>query len=160
MAMAGTLAQLNVSKGGMPKLPILSARVTRDGVEGDWQKNRKYHGGPDRAVCLYSEELYAEMRNEGVDAGNGAFGENFTTRGVDLNTLVVGDRLQVGADCVIEITKVRVPCRSLKKWDARMPKLIAGRSGWMAKVVTEGEVRPGDGIVVLERMGGEANGTI
>ena len=38
----------------MPKLPVRgAARVTRDGVEGDWQKNRKYHGGPNRAVCLF-----------------------------------------------------------------------------------------------------------
>jgi len=144
-----TLVQLNVSAGGMPKFPVLLARVTPDGVEGDWQKNRKYHGGPDRAVCLYSEELYAEMRAEGVDAGNGAFGENFTTRGLDLQALDVGSRLRVGADCVIELTDVRAPCRQLKQWDERMPRLIAGRSGWVAKVVREGVVKPGDPIEVL-----------
>jgi MOSC domain-containing protein YiiM len=144
-----TLAQLNISAGGMPKRPVLFARVTRGGIQGDWQKNRKYHGGPDRAVCLYSEELYAKMRGEGVDAGNGAFGENFTTRGLDLQTLAAGIRLRVGADCVIEITNVRDPCRQLKQWDARMPKLIAGRSGWMAKVITEGIVTAGDTIEVL-----------
>jgi len=149
--MKAVLTQLNISGGGMPKFPVPSARVTRDGVAGDWQKNRKYHGGPDRAVCLYSEELYTEMRNDGVDAGNGAFGENFTTRGLDLQGLAVGDRLRVGANCVIQITDVRVPCRQLKKWDERMPRLIVGRSGWLAKVVTEGEVRAGDPIVVLER---------
>ena len=147
--MTGTLAQLNVSMGGMPKLPILFARVTRDGVEGDWQKNRKYHGGPDRAVCLYSEELYAEMRDEGVDVGNGDFGENFTTRGLNLQDLSVGKRLRVGATCVIEITDVREPCGQLRKWDPRMPRLIVGRSGWVAKVVEEGVVKPGDPIDVL-----------
>jgi MOSC domain-containing protein YiiM len=118
-------------------------------VEGDWQKNRKYHGGPDRAVCLYSEELYAEMRRDGVEAGSGAFGENFTTCGLDLDTLRVGTRLRVGADCVIEITGVRDPCRQLKKWDVRMPKLIAGRSGWVAKVVEEGVVSAGDRVEVV-----------
>jgi MOSC domain-containing protein YiiM len=147
--MHGTLTQLNVSPGGMPKRSIPSARVTREGVEGDWQKNRKYHGGPDRAVCIYSEELYAEMRKEGVDATNGAFGENFTTRGLDLQTLAAGMRLRVGADCEIEITDVRDPCHQLKQWDARMPKLIAGRSGWMAKVITEGVVNAGDRIEMV-----------
>ena len=148
--MTGTLVQLNLSKGSMPKLPVPSARVTRDGVEGDWQKNRKYHGGPDRAVCVYSEELYSEMKDAGVDgASAGAFGENFTTRGVDLQTLKVGDRLRVGDACVIEITKVRIPCNQLRKWDARMPSLIVGRSGWMAKVVDEGVVKAGDPIEVV-----------
>ncbi len=148
--MPATLAQLNISPGGMPKLPIASARVTIDGVAGDWQKNRKYHGGPDRAVCLYSEELYAWLREQGAEVSAGQIGENFTTRGLDLQSLAKGDRLKVG-ECVIELTEVRVPCRQLKKWAADLPKLIVGRSGWLARVVTEGTVRTGDGIEVLPR---------
>jgi len=142
------LVQVNVSSGGMPKLPVLAAEVTKDGVAGDRQKNRKFHGGPDRAVCIFSEELYAELRDEGVRADNGDFGENFTTRGLDLRSLSPGDRLRIGSDCVVEVTDVRVPCGQLKKWDARMPKLIVGRSGWMAKVVEEGVVKAGDAIEV------------
>ena len=142
--MTGTLVQLNVSPGGMPKLPVPSALINRDGVAGDWQKNRKYHGGPNRAVCLFSEELYAWLREQGVDLGNGDLGENFTTRGIDLMALAKGDRLRVGERCVIQLTDVREPCRQLKKWDARFPKLIVGRSGWVAKVVREGEVKAGD----------------
>jgi MOSC domain-containing protein YiiM len=147
--MPGTLVQLNVSGGGMPKRPIARARVTRDGVEGDWQKNRKYHGGPNRAVCLYSEELYAWLHEQGVKVGNGDVGENFTTRGLDLLRLAKGDRLRVGAECVVEITDVRVPCRQLKKWDGDLPELIVGRSGWVAKVIAEGEVKAGDAIEVV-----------
>src|SRR5688572_276126 len=137
--MPAVLAQLNVSPGGMPKLPIESARVTFEGVEGDWQKNRKYHGGPDRAICLYSEELYAYLRDKGVNVTNGQIGENFTTRGLDLQSLRKGDRIRVGA-CVIELTEVRVPCRQLRKWDQDLPELIVGHSGWVAKVIEEGTV--------------------
>ena len=134
----------------MPKLPIESAKVTVEGVEGDWQKNRKYHGGPNRAVCLFSEELYAWLREQGVkDLVNGSIGENFTTRGIDLMALAKGDWLRVGNQCVIELTDVREPCRQLKKWDVRFPRLIVGRSGWMGKVVVEGEVRSGDTVTVL-----------
>jgi MOSC domain-containing protein YiiM len=148
----GVLVQVNVSNGGMPKLPIESARVTRDGVGTDWQKNRKYHGGPDRAVCLFSEELYAWLHEQGVEGlFNGAIGENFTTRGLDLMRLNAGDLLRVGGRCVIELTDVREPCRQLKKWDARFPKLIVGRSGWLAKVVVEGEVSAGDPVEVVAR---------
>jgi MOSC domain-containing protein YiiM len=149
--MSTILAQLNVSDGGMPKTAVLFAHVSRDGVAGDWQRNRKYHGGPDRAVCMYSEELYAELRSEGVDLVNGAVGENFTTRGVNLQHLAKGDRLRVGADCVLELTDIRVPCRSLKKWAEDLPARIQGRSGWVAKVISEGTVRPGDPIEVLPR---------
>ena len=153
--MAGVLAQLNVSAGGMPKLPVLFARVTPCGVEGDWQRNRKYHGGPDRAVCLYSEELYDELRDAGIAMAPGSVGENFTTRGVDLRRLAKGDRLRVGGACVIELTDVRVPCRQLKQWDPELPELIVGRSGWVARVVSEGVVRPGDAIEILREGHGE-----
>ena len=139
-----TLVQVNISSGGMPKSPVLIAHVLTDGVSGDWQRNRKVHGGPDRAICIYSEELYDQLRNAGVDVNNGDVGENFTTKGIDLQKLATGDRLTVGADCVIELTGVRVPCHQLKKWDMELPELIVGRSGWMAKVITEGVVRPGD----------------
>ena len=148
--MPAVLAQLNISPGGMPKLPIECAKVTVEGVEGDWQKNRKYHGGPDRAICLYSEELYAYLRDKGVDVTNGQIGENFTTRGIDLQALAKGDRLRVGA-CVIELTEVRVPCRQLRKWDQDLPELIVGRSGWVARVIEEGMVRPGDPVERLPR---------
>src|ERR1051325_11627720 len=86
------LVQVNSSAGGMPKKPLVgAARVTRDGVQGDWQNNRRHHGGPDRAICLFSEELYAWLRDEyGIDLCNGSIGENFTTRGIDLDALAPG----------------------------------------------------------------------
>lgn len=133
----------------MPKLPVLLARVTRDGVGGDWQKNRKYHGGPDRAVCLFSEELYGWLREQGIDLQNGSVGENFTTSGVDLMALGVGDRLRVG-ECLIEITDVRTPCRNLNQWHPDLLSMMKGRSGWVAKVVEEAIVKPGDSIEVLK----------
>ena len=153
--MRAVVTQLNVSGGGMPKQPVLQAHVTPGGVDGDRQRNLKYHGGPDRAVCIYSEELYAWLNEQGVRVTNGAVGENFTTRGLDLLKLKKGDRLLVGGDggCVVEITKVRVPCSQLKRWDVDLPELIVGRSGWMARVVTEGAVKPGDPIAVLPRSG-------
>jgi MOSC domain-containing protein YiiM len=151
------LVQLNVSHGEMPKLPVLFAEVTADGVAGDWQKNRTYHGGPNRSVCLYSEELYAWLREQhGIDLRNGAVGENFTTRGIDLNALSPGDQLRVGG-CTIELTAIRAPCRNLNKWDGRLLSVIQGRSGWLAKVVQAGIVRPGDAIDAIAGVSASAD---
>lgn len=147
--MSGVLVQVNVSPGGMPKLPVTEAMVCFDGVAGDWQKNRKYHGGRERAVCLFSEELYAWLREEHqINLANGSVGENFTTRGIDLLALGEGDQLQVGG-CVIEITNVRVPCKNLNQWGPGLMKAINGRSAWVCKVVREGVVRGGDRITVM-----------
>jgi len=145
----GRLIQINVSPGGMPKLPIAEALITRDGLPGDWQKNRKYHGGADRAVCIFSQEIYAWLKTEhGIDLANGSVGENFTTEGLDIGLWNKGDRFRVG-DCEIEITDVRTPCRSLNQWDSRLLKAMQGRSGWVAKVVKEGAIKVGDRIEVL-----------
>ena len=149
--MTGVLTHLNVSRGGMPKLPVMFANVTASGIEGDKQRNLKYHGGPDRAVCLFSEELYDELKDAGVDMQPGSVGENFTTRGIDYRKLAKGDQLRVGETCIIELTDVRVPCRQLKVWDADLPELIVGRSGWVAKVVRDGLARPGDVIETIPR---------
>jgi MOSC domain-containing protein YiiM len=147
--MPGRLVQINVSTGGMPKISVAEAQVSRNGVAGDWQTNRKYHGGPDRAVCLFSQELYIWLADEqGIALQSGSVGENFTTVGVDLQTLRIGDRLRVG-QCVIEITNVRDPCKNLLQWDPRLLKAIMGRSGWVAKVIEEAIVRPGDTVELL-----------
>ena len=146
--MKGRLTQLNISGGGMPKKPIPEAMVDVEGVKGDWQKNRKYHGGPNRAICIYSEELYQGLRDDGVNVQNGDIGENFTTREINLQHLKKGDRLKIG-ECIIELTDIRVPCHQLRKWDDDLPELIVGRSGWVAKVVKEGLVKQGDPIVVM-----------
>jgi MOSC domain-containing protein YiiM len=145
----GTVVQVNTSPGGMPKVAVEgSAHVSKDGVEGDWQKNRKYHGGPDRAVCLFSVELYRELEADGVALRAGDVGENFTTEGIDLQRIGPGSRLRVG-EVLIEVTKVRVPCRSLDRWDKRLMGMMKGRSGWMAKVVEEGVVRAGDAVEIV-----------
>jgi MOSC domain-containing protein YiiM len=148
--MSARVIQVSTSKGGMPKLPVTEARVTRDGVGEDWQLNRKYHGGCDRAVCLFSTELYDWLADQhGIKLQPGFVGENFTTTGLDLQALKPGDRLRVG-ECVIEITKVRVPCRSLNQWDPNLLKVIVGHSGWLARVIQPAVVRPGDAVELVE----------
>ena len=147
--MSAVLAQLNVSPGGMPKRAVKSARVSAHGVEGDKQRNLKYHGGPDRAVCIFSEELYDWLRERGIDLASGSVGENFTTRGIDLDALKPGDQLRVG-ECLIELTDVRVPCRNLNQWHPDLLKTIKGHSGWVARVIEEAVVEPGDAIEVVQ----------
>jgi MOSC domain-containing protein YiiM len=44
-----------------------------------------------------------------------------------------------------------VPCGNLNKWYPELLKAIEGRSGWVAKVVVEGDVKPGDAIERVDR---------
>jgi len=147
--MTGRLVSINVSPGGIPKTAVPEARVTTDGVAGDGHHDTKNHGGPDQAICLYSIELYHQLITERILVKPGDFGENFTTVGIDYTALGPGNRLRVGPACLIEITKVRVPCYKLTKYDERLPKALLGRSGWMARVLEEGTVRTGETIEVV-----------
>ena len=59
----GRVVQLSVSNGGVPKLPVPAARITENGLEGDAQRNLEVHGGPERAVCLFSMERIRALQS-------------------------------------------------------------------------------------------------
>jgi MOSC domain-containing protein YiiM len=146
----GTVIAVCVSAGGIPKHPVASARVSASGVEGDEQRYR-YHGGPDRAVCLFSIEDYAKLARDGVAArAPGAFGENLLTQGLDFERLRAGDKLEVGDDVLLEIHDVREPCGTLRSLDARFPQLMLGRSGFLCRVLRGGELRAGSTIRAVD----------
>jgi len=73
------LYQINVSDGGVPKHPVLEAVIATTGVAGDRQENLKFHGGPDRALCLYSQELIERLQDEGhaIEAGSSSRVTNY-----------------------------------------------------------------------------------
>ena len=146
------LFQISVSPGGVPKLPVAEARVSREGVEGDSHRNTELHGGPDRAICLYSLEKLQALQQEGHPIQAGSAGENFTLAGLDWDQLSPGDRLRIGEDVVIEIVSFCAPCKHNARWFlegkfSRMSqKTHPGWSRLYARVVSEGTVRQGDSI--------------
>jgi MOSC domain-containing protein YiiM len=103
---------LQVSDGGVPKLAVREAMVTRLGLADDRQNNLKYHGGPDRAVCFYSLELIQALQLEGHRVFPGALGENVTLVGLDWAQMQPGARLRLGP-VVVELTKFATPCSTI-----------------------------------------------
>lgn len=95
--------QISVSPGGVPKRPVPRARLTFAGVEGDEQRDKRRHGGPDRAVCLFSLEVIELLRAEGHPIQPGSTGENLTIHGLDWAALVPGTRLAIGAENVASV---------------------------------------------------------
>jgi MOSC domain-containing protein YiiM len=149
------VAHVNVSPGGVPKLPIEGTWVGRLGLRGDAHREPEpTHGGPDQAVCIYSLESIARVAADGHQAFPGAFGENLTFEGIELATLTPGDRLAIGGGgLVIEISKHGAPCQTIAHWFierqiARIsPKVHPEDSRWYARVAVEGPVRVGDAVV-------------
>ena len=149
--------QLNRSAGGVPKLPVRQANVTSEGLEGDKQRDRRHHGGPDRALCLYALERILELQSEGHPVYPGSMGENVTLAGVDLAALRPGDRLLLGPEVVIEITGYAHPCKNIAEsfhegeFARVSQKLHPGDSRLYARVRQGGELCIGMAVRVLGR---------
>lgn len=152
--------QISVSDGGVPKLAVPSARITIDGLAGDRQRNRKYHGGKDRAVCLFSLERIEALRAEGHTIRPGSSGENLTVAGLDWQHMAPGDQLTIGEHVRLELTSYTTPCRLNAPWfkdeDFRRiaQEVHPGWSRLYARVLNEGVVKPGD-VVVVDACPGE-----
>ena len=148
--MTGRLHQISVSaSGGVPKYAVPEAMIHATGVWGDKQRNLKYHGGPMRAVCLYSLERIHAMQAEGHPIQPGTTGENLTVEGIDWDQLGIGDRFVVG-DVELEMTQFTVPCRNIAGSFADGDSLRISQElhpGWAriyTRVIKPGVVRVGD----------------
>ena len=160
--MQGTIVQVNVSPGGLPKRSVSGGFIAFSGMQGDRQAHPGIHGGPLKAILLIAAEVVEELQRRGYPVVFGSLGENLTIRGIDVRALRIGDRLQAGG-ALLEITQPRGPCSQLDvydpqlKWDIYDRRVKArdytsprwGMSGFYTRVVEPGPVSPGDIIAVV-----------
>ena len=129
-------------------------RVRKLNLDGDGQGDLGGHGGEQRAVFVYQIDSYRYWERElgRSDLVHGQFGENFTIEGLNDDEVCIGDRFGIGT-AVFEVTQPRVTCYrvGLRMNDARIPALLVShrRPGFYFRVLEEGEVEAGDGIVKL-----------
>jgi MOSC domain-containing protein YiiM len=156
----GHIVQISVSKGGVPKVAVESARITTEGVAGDRQAHSGFHGGPDRAVCLFSMERIRDLQAEGHAIAPGAVGENVTVEGIDWAAVQPQSRLMLGDEVALEVTRYTSPCVNIRasfvngEFARISHKVHAGWSRVYARVLTPGTVRPGDRVRLLPAAAG------
>jgi MOSC domain-containing protein YiiM len=149
------IVQISVSPGGVPKRAVPAARVTTQGVEGDAQRDREHHGGPDRALCLYSHERILALQAEGHPISPGSIGENLTIEGLDWSRVTPGSCLRLGADVLAQITTYTAPCLNItasfrdRDQSRVSQKRHPGDSRVYARVLREGSLRSGDAVQLL-----------
>lgn len=147
--------QINVSNGGVPKRPVVSAEITTEGLIGDTQANMVDHGGPDRAVCLYSLEVIETLQGEGHPIQPGSAGENLTLAGLNWETLGPGSCLAIGEDVELEISSYTSPCKKNAAWfkDGDFTRIKQsghpGESRLYARVRKPGHITTGDPVRLL-----------
>ncbi len=150
----GVLASINISTGGVPKGRVAGAKVSRLGLLNDAQNDTKHHGGPERAVCVYSLERIRALQAEGHPIDVGTVGENVTVEGVDWDLVVPGARLRLGQAVLLEVASFTTPCKTIREsfidgeFVRISQKLHPGWSRVYARVLSEGEIRAGDSVEV------------
>lgn len=155
MAGKAMIAQVNVSGGGVPKKPVKQAVVGELGIAGDYQADSRSHGGVERALCLYAEEVIAAVRAEGHPIAPGTAGENITTRGLDWSLVQPGARFRLGGEVVIEITRFTTPCKTIRgsfeggDFNRIHHRLHPGWSRAYARVLQGGVIQPGDAVEMI-----------
>lgn len=126
------------------------------GIQGDEQADRKYHGGPDKAVCAYPAAHYEYWRRQPglADIPFGGFGENITLEGATEAQLCIGDRFKFD-DAIVEISQPRQPCWKLsRRWHVKDLKEQAeqtGFTGFYFRVIKHGWLKPGGVGILVER---------
>jgi len=126
------------------------------GLVGDFIGDTANHGGDDQAVYAYGrEDLDVWEQHLGRRLPNGFFGENLTTRGIDVNDTRLGERWRIGDQLVLEVTSPRIPCSTFRGWVGEKGWLRifteAARPGVYFRVITPGTVGAGDPITVVRR---------
>ena len=153
--MSAKIVQINVNAdGGVPKLPVESTRLNFNNVEGDKQRDLRFHGGPERAVSLFSLELLEQLRAQGHPIESGWTGENLLVSGLNWDEMVSGVRLQIG-EAQIEITSYVKPCYKIKSafsdgnFNRINQKKFPGWSRIYGRVLVEATVKVGDEVKIL-----------
>jgi len=150
------IVQISVSRGGVPKTAVPEARVTVEGLEGDAHRDLEHHGGPERAVCIYSLETIERLRAEGHSIVPGGIGENVTVQGLDWSALVPGSHVLLGSTVLVQVTRYTSPCLnirgSFKDGDSSRvsQKRHPGWSRVYARVLVEGTIRHDDPVRLLD----------
>lgn len=148
---------------GICKRPMVSIDVAEpgpsygdgSGVVGDLVGNAQHHGGAQKAVYAFArEELDFWGERLGRRFVDGDFGENLTTRGVDLERLLINQRIAVGT-ALLEVSVPRTPCRTFAAhvgvpgWVRRFAE--HGRCGVYFRVVQPGTIAAGVPIELVGR---------
>lgn len=129
------------------RVAVESAQLVADyGIEGDVKG-----GHPTRQLNIMCARKLEKLRAQGYAVEPGMMGEQLMITGVDLSALVEGDRLQLGATAVVEMTARRSGCLRFETVQGQPNPTLEQpvALGIMAKVVAGGQIRVGDAVVVL-----------
>ena len=145
-AVKGRVKTVSVSRTkGVKKTNVLKVRLKENhGIEND-----AHAGNWHRQVSMLAMESVSKIRAKGLDVHPGDFAENITTEGLELFTLPIGTRLQLGDTVQVEVTQIGKECHNRCAIFHTVGDCVMPREGIFVRVLKGGVVRPGDAIMAL-----------
>jgi MOSC domain-containing protein YiiM len=114
-----------------------------------WGLSGDSHAGTEKEVSLLAIESIQRLCQEtGISARPGCFAENITTEGMDLTSVPIGSKLQIGEARLLVIQIGKDP--SQPHTYNYQGYSILPKEGTFCKVIESGEVRVGDSIRTIE----------
>jgi|TARA_B100001094_G_C18089207_1_gene749478 MOSC domain-containing protein YiiM len=111
--MSAKVTGLHISSGGVPKTPVQSLSVNINGCQGDDQADKKHHGGKDKAICLFQQEILDSLSIDSHPISPGSTGENILIEGMEIGSIAVGTCLKIG-EIEITVTQDAPPCKTIR----------------------------------------------
>ncbi len=160
--MVGTVLNVNISPGGLPKRPVVEAHIGPLGIEGDAVAHPTIHGGPQQAILILTADSLEVLKSLGFELYPGALGENLTVEGLDRRKIRPGQRYRAG-DAILEITRLRQPCKTIGVYGPGIQQAVFdqkakggdptsekwGLAGFYAAVIQPGRVSQNAPIMLL-----------
>ena len=138
------ITSINIStEKGKKKTPVTSAKITMEGIEGD-----AHAGDWHRQISLLAQESIDKMlaKVTNIELRPGDFAENLTTQGIDLLSLPIGTRIQLGEQVILEVTQIGKECHQGCEIRKQVGDCVMPREGIFGKVVAPGKIEVGDSI--------------
>ena len=152
--MLAKVTGLHTSDGGVPKLPVEVLEITTNGCIGDSQNDLKHHGGVEKAVCIFQQEIINELNQHGHPISPGTTGENILIEGIEVGQIQPGSIVRF-SNLELVITQDAPPCKTIKEsyndgyFNAISHKKFPHFTRWYAKVIKEGKVEIDDSVEVI-----------
>lgn len=141
---------------GIGKLEVQEVLLTKEGFKGDRVANLDFHGGRDRAVCVYPFEHYKQWEKEfKTEFQPPAVGENLCLMNMLEKDVYIGDIFSIG-DVVVQVTQGRIPCSTISKFnriDSFLNRIVETcYTGYFFRVLNEGVVYWDSKIELMDRI--------
>ena len=142
----GIILSVNLAdRKGMKKSNVDSSRF----VEGVGLQADAHAGSEIRQVSLLARESIDKIRAKGLDVQYFDLAENLTTEGIDLPSLPVCAKLKIGSGILLEVTQIGKVCHDRCHIFYMVGDCVMPCEGVFARVLSGGNVKTGDSIVVI-----------